>query len=194
MGTAGLVLGILAILLAFVPILGFAAYPLAVLGIVFGLVGLRRVGSGAADNRGVTVAGVVTSVLGLVLVIVSTVLYVGAINAGVQGVNRSLNAAHNITYRASSSTGGKVIVTYSQGKNGSGSAIEAMSPWSVDTTVVGPVAVLSVGNSIDILDPDKREGVTCAIVDKDTGRTLVENSVPASQSATVTCTAGNLGG
>jgi 2-polyprenyl-6-methoxyphenol hydroxylase-like FAD-dependent oxidoreductase len=43
MGTAALVLGVFAILLAFVPILGFASYPLAVLGIVFGLVGLRRV-------------------------------------------------------------------------------------------------------------------------------------------------------
>jgi hypothetical protein len=36
MGTAALVLGILAIVLAFIPIVGFVSYPLAVLGIIFG--------------------------------------------------------------------------------------------------------------------------------------------------------------
>jgi hypothetical protein len=40
-------------------------------------------------------------VLGFVLAIVSTIIYVGAIHAGVQGVNNSLNAVHNITYKAS---------------------------------------------------------------------------------------------
>jgi hypothetical protein len=77
------VLGILAILLAFVPILGFVAYPLAILGIIFGLVAVRRVAKQLANNRGVSVAGLVTSLVGLVLVIVSTVIYVSAINAAV---------------------------------------------------------------------------------------------------------------
>jgi uncharacterized membrane protein len=124
MGTAALLLGIFAILLAFVPILGFASYPLAVLGIVFGLVGLRRVSHHIATNGGVTAAGLITSLFGLVLVIVSTAAYVGVINAGAQGVNSSRTAMHNITYRASSNTGGKVIVTYTQGKDATGGQIE----------------------------------------------------------------------
>ncbi len=193
LGTAALVLGILAILLAFVPILGFVSYPLAILGIVFGLVGLRRVSRRVATNRGVALTGLITSVLGFVLVIVSTVAYVGAINAGVQGVNDSINAVHNITYRASSSTGGDVIVTYTAGKNGSGSQTQAKSPWSVDTTVTGSVAVLTVSSSIDISRPGKQEGVTCSIIDKDTGKTLVTNTVPPSGGASVTCTASKLG-
>lgn len=193
MGTTALVLGILAIVLAFVPILGFVSYPLAILGIVFGLVGLRRVSRRRATNRGVALTGLISSVLGFVLVIVSTITYVGAINAGVQGVNNSLNAVHNITYRASSSTGGKVIVSYTQGKDGSGSQTEAQSPWSVDTTVTGSVAVLTVSSSLDISNPNKQEGVTCAILDKDTGKTLVTNTVPPSGGATVSCTASNLG-
>jgi hypothetical protein len=192
LGTTALVLGILSILLAFVPILGFVSYPLAILGIVFGLVGLRRVGRRVATNRGVALAGLISSVLGFVLVIVSTVAYVGALNAGVQGVNDSLNAVHNITYKASSSSGGAVIVSYTQGKNGSGSQTQAKSPWSVDTTVTGSVAVLTVSSSFDINSPNKQEGVTCSIIDRDTGKTLATNTVPPSGGATVSCTA-NLG-
>jgi hypothetical protein len=193
MGTTSLVLGILAILLAFIPFIGFASYPLAILGIVFGLVGLRRVGKGLASNKGVAIAGLITSLLGFVLVIISTVAYVGAINAGVQGVNNSLNAVHNVTYKASSSTGGDVIVSYTQGKNGSGSQSRAKSPWSVDTTVTGSVAVLTVSSSFDVSHPGKQEGVTCSIIDKDTGKTLVTNTVPPSGGASVTCSASNLG-
>lgn len=85
LGTAALVLGILAILVAFVPILGFFAYPLAILGIVFGLISVRRVTKRVATNRGVSVAGLVTSLIGFILVIVSTVVYVGAVNAAVSG-------------------------------------------------------------------------------------------------------------
>jgi hypothetical protein len=143
LGTTALILGILAILLAFVPILGFVSYPLAILGIVFGLVGLRRVSRRVA-----------------------------------------------ITYKASSTSGRPVIVTYTQGNNGSGSQTQAKSPWSVDTTVTGSVAILSVSSSFDI--NGKQDGVTCSIIDRDTGKTLVTNSVPASGGASVTCTASNL--
>ena len=197
LGTAALVLGILAILVAFVPLLGFSAYPLSLLGIVFGLVGLRKVSRGTAMNRGVAVAGLITSVLGLVLVGVSTALYVGAINAGVQGfkdgVDKSFNAVHHITYTASSSTGGDLDVSYSQGRDGSGSQSQARSPWSVDTTVTGSFASLTASSGFDAANPGRQQGVTCSIVDRDTGKTLVTNTVPPSGGATVTCTATNLG-
>jgi hypothetical protein len=192
LGITALVLGVLAILLAFVPILGFASYPLAILGIVFGVVGLRRVSRRVATNRGVALAGLITSVIGFVLVIISTVLYVGAINAGVQGVNDSLNAVHNITYTASSTSGRPVTVSYTQGNNGSGSQTQVKSPWSVDATVIGGVAVVTASSGFDI--NGKQDGVSCSIVDRDTGKTLVTNSVPPSGGATVTCTASDLGG
>jgi hypothetical protein len=80
LGIAALVLGILAILFAFIPIVGIASYPLAIVGVVLGLVGLGRVRTGRS-SRGITLAGLIASVLGLVLVIVSTVVYVSAISA-----------------------------------------------------------------------------------------------------------------
>lgn len=193
MGTTALVLGILACVLAFIPILGFVSYPLALLGIIFGLVGLRRASKGIATNRGVALAGLIASVLGFVLVIVATVAYVSAINAGVQGVNKSLNAVHNVTYKVTTTDGGKVIVSYTQGTSGMGSQTNTSSPWTQDTTVTGSVAVLTASTGVDIQNPNKQVGITCSIVDKDTGKTVVTNTVPPSGGATVTCSANNLG-
>ncbi|NMI02088.1 DUF4190 domain-containing protein [Pseudonocardia acidicola] len=193
MGTTALVLGILAIVLAFIPILGFVSYPLAILGIIFGLVGLRRVSKRLATNRGVALAGLIASVIGFVLVIVSTVLYVGAINAGVQGADQALNGVHNVTYKVSTTDGGKVTVSYTQGNIGSGGLIQVPSPWSLDTTVTGASAVLTATGGGNIQDINHAQGLTCEIIDKDTGKTLVTNTVPPSANATVTCSTINFG-
>ena len=77
LGIAALVLGILSLLGAF-----FAGVPGIVLGliaIVLGVLGLRRVKAGRADNRGIAIAGLVTGILGLllgILVLVFTVFLV----------------------------------------------------------------------------------------------------------------------
>jgi hypothetical protein len=87
LGTTALVLGILAILFAFVPILGLFAYPLTFLGIIFGLIAVGRARRRASTNRGVSIAGLSTSVAGLFLVILATVFYVGAIDTAVTGAS-----------------------------------------------------------------------------------------------------------
>lgn len=193
MGTAALVLGILAIVLAFIPILGFASYPLAVLGIIFGLIGVRRVSKRHAANKGVALGGLIASAIGLVLVIISTVLYVNAVSAGVQSVNNSLNAVHHVTYKVVSTDGGKVIVSYTLGNSGSGSVIDVPSPWSADATVTGSSAVLTASTNADVQNINRAEGLTCSIIDNDTGKTVVTNSVPASANATVSCSTFELG-
>lgn len=194
LGVAALVLGILAILLAFVPILGFVAYPLAIVGIILGLVGLGRVRSGRS-SRGITLAGLIASIVGLVLVIVSTVVYVSAIGAGVASADKAVNGVHNVTYKVTSTNGGKVVVGYAQGTAGpgTGGAVSVPSPWSVDTTVTGSSAFLTASSSVDIQNPNATEGLTCEIIDKDTGRSVVKNSVPPSPGASVTCSTFSLG-
>jgi hypothetical protein len=66
-GTAALVLGIVGVFFAvlFFP-LGFV---LAVAGLVFGIVGLRKARRGLATNRGVALAGTLLSVLALIICI-----------------------------------------------------------------------------------------------------------------------------
>ncbi len=188
-------LGILAILLAFIPIPGFVAYPLAIVGTILGLVGLGRVRKGRA-SRGITLAGLIASFVGLVLVIVSTVIYVSAIGAGVASVDKSVNGLHHVTYKVTTTKGGTIIVSYSQGTagSGSGSAVSVPSPWSVDTTVTGSGAVLTASSSVDVQNPNATNGLTCEIIDKDTGKSVVKNSVPPSQGSSVSCSTFGLGG
>jgi H+/Cl- antiporter ClcA len=193
MGTAALVLGILAIVLAFIPILGFASWPLAILGIIFGFVGVRRVAKQRATNKGVALGGLILSIIGLVLVIISTVLYVSALNSGVQSINNSLNAQHRVTYKVTTTDGSPVTATYSQGKAGSGSVSGTPSPWSVDTTVTGSVATLTAAAGVDVQNPNRSVGITCSIVDDDTGKTVATNTVPPSPGATVSCNTTDLG-
>jgi H+/gluconate symporter-like permease len=64
MGTAGLVLGILAIVLSWTVVGGIA---LGILAIIFGIVGRARVKRGEADNRRSANAGIITGIVGILL-------------------------------------------------------------------------------------------------------------------------------
>src|SRR2546428_5663968 len=73
LATAAMVLGILCIVLAWLPPLGFI---LAILAIVFGAVGLGRANAGAG-NKGQAVAGLVLGVIGIVIPLLLLVAAVG---------------------------------------------------------------------------------------------------------------------
>lgn len=60
-GTAGLVLGIIAVVFAVIPIAGVAAWFIWPVGLVLALIGFARVRRGEATNRGPALAGVITS-------------------------------------------------------------------------------------------------------------------------------------
>lgn len=62
-GTAGFVLGVIALVFSILPGIGLLTIPLAVLGVVFSLVGNDQVQKGTATNRGLTIAGLVTSLI-----------------------------------------------------------------------------------------------------------------------------------
>lgn len=69
LGTAGFVLGLLSALFAMIPIIGIIAWPMAFLGLIFGIVGISRVGKGVATNKGLSIAGTVLAAVGLVICI-----------------------------------------------------------------------------------------------------------------------------
>lgn len=68
-GVTALVLGIIGLLLSFLPIIGLLAWPLVVLGLVFAALGFARARQGTATNTGTAVAGGILSLLGLVVCI-----------------------------------------------------------------------------------------------------------------------------
>jgi hypothetical protein len=66
MGTAALVVGVVALVLAVLLIFFPIAFVLGVLAIIFGVVGMRRVTRGEANNRGYAVAGLTCGVIAVV--------------------------------------------------------------------------------------------------------------------------------
>ncbi len=72
MATAGMVNGIISVVLFWLPIIGWI---LAVLGIVFGGIGISRANSGAR-GKGMAISGVVLGIASLVLYVVFAAIYV----------------------------------------------------------------------------------------------------------------------
>lgn len=62
---AGFLVGLAALGVAFVPLAGIAAWPLAVIGITLSVMGLIKIKKGAADKKGMGVAGLTLSIAGL---------------------------------------------------------------------------------------------------------------------------------
>jgi hypothetical protein len=77
LGIAALVLGIVGCVFGF-PLTFFIAGTLGLIGTILGFVGLSRVRKGIATNKGVTIAGIVLSLLALVLSVVGAVIVFSA--------------------------------------------------------------------------------------------------------------------
>lgn len=72
LAVASMVLGILSVLTAWIPVIGFIAWILAPLGLILGFVAM-----GKARGKGMAITGIITSVIGLVICI-AWVLGMGA--------------------------------------------------------------------------------------------------------------------
>ena len=78
-GTAAGVLGIIAIVLTFVPYLDFAGVLLGILAIIFGAVGMGRAKRMGGRGRGMAVTGLVLGIISVALFVILLVAVYGAI-------------------------------------------------------------------------------------------------------------------
>lgn len=88
-GIASMVLGILSVVLFFIPGLPVV---LGVLAIVFAVLGRKRVTRGEANNGGMAIAGLVTGIIGLligIVVVIVIAFFANEISAYQQCVNAS---------------------------------------------------------------------------------------------------------
>ncbi|SDD32971.1 DUF4190 domain-containing protein [Auraticoccus monumenti] len=87
LGTAALVLGILALIGSFIPGLGIASIPMGLLGVILAILGLSRIKKGLANNRGASIAGLILSALAVVVAIIVTAIsaaFLDAVNETVE--------------------------------------------------------------------------------------------------------------
>jgi hypothetical protein len=77
MSTAALVIGIVALVAAPFPIGSYVAVLLAILALIFGIIGLRR-----RTGRGMAMAGTILGGIALVVAIVASILWTNVIRIG----------------------------------------------------------------------------------------------------------------
>jgi Domain of unknown function (DUF4190) len=87
---ASMVLGIIALLLSWIPIINNVAAIIAVVGLGLGIPALIRARRGTHNGSGMAITGLVTSVLAIVLVILTQMLFVKAIDEVESSINESL--------------------------------------------------------------------------------------------------------
>lgn len=80
LGITGFVLGLIGLIFSFMPVIGFVAWPFVIVGIVLTAIGLGRIRNRTATNKGLTVAGLVLSVIGLTVCILWDLFVVDAGN------------------------------------------------------------------------------------------------------------------
>ncbi|MCP3799138.1 hypothetical protein NLX83_07710 [Allokutzneria sp. A3M-2-11 16] len=91
LGTAGFVVGLIGLVFSIIPFVGIIAWPLVIIGAVLSGVGMSKAMSGVANNKGLAIAGLVCSIVGLVCCFV----YLSAWNDVVENGNEILRNLPN---------------------------------------------------------------------------------------------------
>ena len=104
-----LLLGVAALAVAFVPDLGYVAWPLAGVGLVLAIFGLVQVRKGAVGDRGVAITATVVSVVAL-LSAAGMLLYSTFIGGGEAGLHLPAVASdkHTVVFQVTSAGGATV--------------------------------------------------------------------------------------
>lgn len=89
LATAGMVLGIIGVVLAWIPIISFTAFILGALALIFGIVGIAQTGEGKKTGRGKAIAAVVLAVVA----IGAAILSMAVLNKAVDEVDKAVNEA-----------------------------------------------------------------------------------------------------
>ncbi|WP_370969053.1 DUF4190 domain-containing protein [Amycolatopsis sp. cg9] len=105
----GLLLGLAALGVAFVPDIGFVAWPLAGLGLILGIAGLVQVKKGTTGDRGVAITAAVVSVAAL-LSTAGMLLYSTFLGGGESGLHLPAVASdkHAVVFEVTSAGGATV--------------------------------------------------------------------------------------
>lgn len=152
---AGFVLGMVGLIFSLIPVIGLVAWPLVVLGVVFGTLGLLRVRRGDAPHAGLAVIGLVLSALGLIVCIAWT--------AGVAGfIGRDSRDVTDVRYEVTGTATGPTITYSTFGDDGSATDQEnaTVLPWSKDIRIRGSLKASSL-----IITTGAGGGtVTCTVV------------------------------
>lgn len=95
MGVASLVIGIIALILGFVPLCGIIALVPAIIGLILGIVDAVRK-SKTSEKKGMAIAGIVLCAISIVVIIGYYVLFVAAAASSTGDLNNLANELNNM--------------------------------------------------------------------------------------------------
>jgi hypothetical protein len=136
LGTAGFVVGLIGLVCSFVPLIGVVAWPLVILGIIFSAVGISKAAKGLATNKGLAIAGLVVSIIGLVICVMWVAVWNKAADEVREEANREAVIVYEVTGDAPSAD-----VTYSTFGDEMTTNQETVTklPWRKEVTTTGLV-------------------------------------------------------
>jgi hypothetical protein len=125
---AGFAGGTAALGVAFVPIIGIAALPLAIIGLSLSIIGLIKIRNGTADRKGMAIGGLTLSIAGLLAS--SLPVYTALFASGAAGLRIPAVAGdrHTVEFFVTAS-GGAVIRYGTLGAQRSEVAPASTDPW-----------------------------------------------------------------
>ncbi|GAA1661585.1 hypothetical protein GCM10010977_24290 [Citricoccus zhacaiensis] len=103
LGVAALVLGIIAIVIAFIPFIGMGSFLLGALAVILGIVGLRKKGL----PKGTSIAGLILGALSLIIAGIMTAItatFVAAVDESLQSMPESSTVAEATTTASPAAT------------------------------------------------------------------------------------------
>lgn len=155
-GTTAFILGLIGLVLSPIPFVGVVAWPLVILGLIFASVGLYRVRKGVATNMGLSIAGLVTSILGLVICIV----WVAVINKAVDDVREEVNRPTTVTYEVTGDATNVSIDYTTFGDQTTGeNETAATLPWTKEVQTKGVLT----GGSLIVTTGEEGGSATCKV-------------------------------
>lgn len=103
LGIAGFILGLVGVFFSLIPIIGLIAWVLVILGLIFSIIGLVRANRGAS-HKGLSIAGLVTSVVGLAICIAWVVIAGIAVRDAANEIQRVAKVEYEVTGTATDVT------------------------------------------------------------------------------------------
>ncbi|NQD42411.1 DUF4190 domain-containing protein [Glutamicibacter halophytocola] len=167
-GVTALVLGIIAVIFSFIPLVGIVSFFVGGLAVIFGIIGLTR------KNRakGLSVAGLILGAVGIIIAGIVT----ATTAAFVSSVDEEMNKEATVVYKATSENNATVMFGATSGTSNE----DFKGKWEQETTVTGWDATSLIVTSGDYTTSQK---VSCEII--------IDGESVAKQSGTdnVSCTA-----
>lgn len=188
LGIAALIVGIVALIGAFIPFLNYGAWFLGLIGLVLGIIGLVQ----KNKKKGVALTGTIISgvaiILSIVLAIAYTAAFASAVNTEIKKQDVTASQPVEVVYDVTGTSTDTTIVysTYSDGGSKSETTSNQALPWTKSVTVKkGGTFDFSSFSVVATAGADGGD-VACKV---SVGGKVVSEQTSSGQYATVSCIA-----